>query len=253
MLVKAVKSALAQTYPVKEVLVCDDGSTDDSKEKVLSIGDARVKWIDCGKNGRPAIPRNCGIKESSGNYIAFLDNDDEWLEDKLQKQVELLALSGLDIVCCNANKISDGKNTGPYSQLKNPQVFNFYNLVASNFVICSSVLAKKDILVRFGMFPEAVSLKALEDYFLWLKVSTAHPIYYTPELLVNYNDESSTSIRKDSLSTQQQLSLIFSEFRKWQRSTGELCPSYLTNVMKEVFVLRFMTPRERFFAVLFDR
>jgi len=77
MLVKAIQSALEQTYSVLEILVCDDGSTDDSREKVKALNNEKVQWIDSGKNGRPAIPRNIGLSKSKGDWIAILDNDDE--------------------------------------------------------------------------------------------------------------------------------------------------------------------------------
>lgn len=252
-LVRAVKSVLSQTLPAFEVLICDDGSTDDSRERIIALGDDRVRWISCGRNGRPAIPRNIGIKESTGNFVSFLDNDDEWVNTKLERQVELLEMTGLNVVCSNASKITEGENKGPYSALRFSQVLNFYNLVASNSVICSSVLVKKEIVEKYGAFPEEPELKALEDYFLWLKISTGNDIYYTPELLVNYSDESATSIRKDSMSTQQQLDVIFRTFKKWAHLNADLCPPYLTAVMKELFVLRFMTPRQKFFSELFDR
>ncbi|MBK8586703.1 MAG: glycosyltransferase family 2 protein [Bacteroidetes bacterium] len=66
MLVKAIQSALEQTYSVLEILVCDDGSTDDSREKVQALNNEKVKWIDSGKNGRPAIPRNIGLSRVKG-------------------------------------------------------------------------------------------------------------------------------------------------------------------------------------------
>lgn len=84
---KAVTSALNQSYSVHEILICDDGSTDNSKELISNLNNPKIKWIDSGKNGRPAIPRNIGIKNAEGNWIAFLDNDDEWLPYKLEKQV----------------------------------------------------------------------------------------------------------------------------------------------------------------------
>ncbi|MCE3259891.1 MAG: glycosyltransferase [Bacteroidetes bacterium] len=248
----AVQSCLNQTFPVHEVLVCDDGSTDDSKNVVESFKDARVKWIDCGKNGRPAIPRNIGIKKSSGNWIAFLDNDDEWLSEKIETQVHLAQQNHVDFVCSNANRISENKNLGPLSSLKNDQMINFFNLVTSNSVICSSVLVKKELLEKFSLFPEEAELRALEDYGCWLRIATRNTIYYSNKCLLNYTDESSASIRQGSLTTEQQLKLLFTSFKKWAKANQGLCDEYMLLLMEHVFVLKFMSKTQRYFYKLFN-
>ncbi|MFY9338906.1 MAG: glycosyltransferase family A protein [Methanosarcina flavescens] len=81
---KAISSALNQTLSPYEVLVCGvDGSPD--QKVVNSINDPRVRWIEGGKDGLASIPRNIGIKASKGEWLAFLDSDDEWLPEKLEK------------------------------------------------------------------------------------------------------------------------------------------------------------------------
>ncbi|WP_275095371.1 glycosyltransferase family 2 protein [Oryzomonas japonica] len=82
---KAVCSVLAQTSHLLEILVCDDGSTDDSEQVVRGIGDSRIRWNAEMRGGRPTLPRNRGIRESRGERIAFLDNYDEWFHKKLAK------------------------------------------------------------------------------------------------------------------------------------------------------------------------
>ncbi len=106
LLKKAITSILNQSYSVLEILVCDDGSTDNSKEIVEQFNLQMIKWVDCGKNGRPAIPRNIGIKKAKGNYVAFLDNDDEWLPTKIEEQVKLIIEKKALIICTNAYKVS---------------------------------------------------------------------------------------------------------------------------------------------------
>src|SRR5262249_7122187 len=83
----AVESALAQTHAPLEVLVCDDGSSDDSAQRVGALPDPRVRWLPGPRGGRPAIPRNRGIAAARGEWLAFLDSDDEWLPDKLERQL----------------------------------------------------------------------------------------------------------------------------------------------------------------------
>lgn len=251
LLLKAVQSCLNQTFPVHEVLVCDDGSADDSKKMIESINDARVKWVDCGKNGRPAIPRNMGIKKATGNWIAFLDNDDEWLREKLEIQVKIIEKYDVNFVCSNAYRMVDGKNIGALGALKNDQLLNFYNLVTSNNVICSSTLIKKEVLEQFSYFPEEPELRALEDYAFWLKIATRNNVYYSSQCLLNYNDESQTSIRKDSLTTQQQMKLIFTSFKQWAEKNNSLCEDYMVAIIEQVFVIRYLTKTQQFFYKLF--
>src|SRR5512135_2903291 len=106
---RAVRSALDQTVVPQEVLVCDDGSTDDSRRIVEAIGDPRVRWVEGPRGGRPAIPRNRGIRESSGEWLAFLDSDDEWMRDKLARQLAAAAGSGCRAVCTNAERFIPGR------------------------------------------------------------------------------------------------------------------------------------------------
>lgn len=84
---KAISSALNQTFPPFEIVVCGvDGSPD--QEIFNLINDPRMRWIEGGRDGLASIPRNRGIKASRGEWLAFLDSDDEWLPDKLEKQLE---------------------------------------------------------------------------------------------------------------------------------------------------------------------
>src|SRR5262245_1813867 len=84
---RAISSALRQTHPPHEILVCDDGSTDNTEEVVRAMGDSRVRWIAGPHAGCPAVPRNRGIAASKGDWIAFLDSDDAWLPEKLEAQI----------------------------------------------------------------------------------------------------------------------------------------------------------------------
>jgi teichuronic acid biosynthesis glycosyltransferase TuaG len=240
MLLRAVKSCLNQTFPVHEILVCDDGSTDDSRRKIGELNDPRVKWLDCGRNGRPAVPRNIGIKKSSGNWVAFLDNDDEWLPEKLETQVMLAEEFDIHFICTNAYRIEADENKGAFFTAKPSQVLNFYGLVVSNSIICSSVLIRKEILLKYSFFPEEPNLKALEDYAFWLKISTHYNIYFTSECLLNYNDNESTSIRKGSLTTQQQMALVCHSFKQWVKKNPGMVEDYMVSVAEHLLVLRYL-------------
>ena len=101
----AIESALSQTFKDLEVVVADDKSTDHTREVVESFKDRRIKYIlNEGKKG-PSATRNTAILASEGEYIAFLDDDDEWLPDKLQRQVEVLDKSQPNICGVYSNRL----------------------------------------------------------------------------------------------------------------------------------------------------
>lgn len=215
LLINAIESALTQTYPVLEILVCDDGSTDNSKELVKNLNNPKVKWIDCGKNGRPAIPRNIGIKQSKGNWIAFLDNDDEWLNTKIYEQVKLIQNTNYLAVSSNAyniNNSNDNKNL--LLKYTNPEI-TFTDLIKENNIICSSVLINKKLLIDNRFFPEAIKFKAIEDYVLWLCLSSKINFAYINKPLLNYLNDSQNSIRKNNSDPYTVFEIAFTELENW--------------------------------------
>lgn len=216
LLVKAIQSALQQTSAVLEVIVCDDGSTDNSKDLVTQLNHPKVKWIDCGKNGRPAIPRNIGIKESKGNWLAFLDNDDEWLPNKLEEQVNCIKAHQLKAVCTNAFdiKLNDPNSSKLLLSYPNSEI-TFSDLIKENNVICSSMLVAKEVLTDFSFFPEEPEYKAIEDYVLWLRLSTQFKIGYINRALVKYLNENQTSIRTAQSDPYVIFELAFNNLDRW--------------------------------------
>jgi len=108
----------------------------------LGLNNPKIKWLNCGKNGRPAVPRNIGIKKAKSEWIAFLDSDDEWLPHKIQKQVEVIRRGSFDFICTNAFRINSNLNKGKYINLYK-EVIGFRLLLMTNYIICSSVLIKK--------------------------------------------------------------------------------------------------------------
>lgn len=220
LLVAAVRSALTQTVPPLEVLVCDDGSTDDSEAAVAAIGDARVRWLAGERGGRPAIPRNRGIRESRGEWIAFLDNDDEWFPEKLERQLDAVGRCGCLAACSNAVRFVPGHGAGGnYLRWSQPLV-TFEDLLQVNQVVCSSALVHRSLFATVEGFPEAPELKALEDYALWLRVAAMTKFAYLSEPLLSYRDEAATSVRKEGLSVWRQRDLVFANLQDWLARTG---------------------------------
>lgn len=251
-LARAVNSALKQTYSIREVLICDDGSEDDSKQIITSFNDSRIKWIDCGKNGMPSIPRNIGIRAATGAWIAFLDSDDEWLSHKIEKQVNLLIQTQGLAVSSNAFRIVNGENKGIYLSNKK-KVITFSDLLAVNGNICSSVLINKNLLLKISLFPEEQCLKAIEDYSLWLRIATQTPFAYINEPLLNYYDSPKTSIRSSFTKEGELRKTVFNFFVEWMKQQNvRLAPQdaiRLADTYKKVFANRGMSIRKLFVSL----
>lgn len=218
---RAVRSALAQTHPPLEVLVCDDGSTDDTEEVVRSLGDSRVIWLPGERAGRPAIPRNRGIRSSRGEWLAFLDDDDAWLPEKLELQLREAEDRGCRAVCSDAWRVTPGSQPGAEPLLGGHcRAIRFDDMLTVNHVICSSMMVRRDVAAAAAGFPEAEELRALEDYALWLKVADLTEIAYLARPLLNYTDAPDASIRKESVSVFEQRQLVMDTFLAWKGRSG---------------------------------
>ena len=170
---KAVDSVLAQTYPPHEVLIVDDGSKDDTFA-VASAMPAPVRAIRK-PNGGPASARNLGARESTGDWIGFLDADDSWLPEKLTKQMRL-AESGAVLVHCLYSP-----------SVKAPDSVTFEDLWVKNCIATSTVVIRRDVFTEAGGFDEDRVLVGVEDYNLWLKVAARkRKILTLQENLISY-------------------------------------------------------------------
>ncbi len=198
----AIQSTLDQTHPVLEVLVCDDGSTDHSRQVVDAFTDVRVKWVPGAPSGGPATPRNRGIALSRGTWLAFLDSDDSWHPEKLSQQLAYARQEKLKAVCTNADRHIPGEPAEVFhkpERIKKAGIgarLPFETLVNVNFVICSTTLVHRDLVALVGGFPEVADLRAVEDYALWLRVAAYVPFGYLDASLASYSDAPLQSIRR---------------------------------------------------------
>ncbi|HXB38989.1 MAG TPA: glycosyltransferase [Bacteroidia bacterium] len=213
-LLRAIHSVLKQTYPVHEIIICDDGSDDDSQKIITELNNSKIKWLDCGRNGMPSIPRNKGIKVAEGEWIAFLDSDDEWVSNKIELQLKALKENGTEASSCNAFRVTAEKKEGAYlSYNKNTITFN--DLISVNYIVCSSVLVSKKTLEQISLFPEGKEYKAIEDYVLWLRIATRIPFTYLSEPLVNYYDDPESTIRTNYTDVWDLRKIVFTGLLDW--------------------------------------
>jgi glycosyltransferase involved in cell wall biosynthesis len=184
---ETLKSILKQTFQDFEIIVIDDGSTDSGCEIVKSIEDPRIRLIHQ-DNGGPSKARNRGIKEARGKYIAFLDADDSWLPEKLERQHQLLLNSPGIVWSCSSYKIIGGikEKTVRFSQAGVlPDAIDA--LVEGLSIWTSTVVIKKDVFKNDRLlFNENFSRS--EDREVWYKLACLYPeIGYINEELAIYN------------------------------------------------------------------
>ena len=185
---ETIESVIGQTYKNWEMIVVDDGSTDKTESIVqfYMSKDTRIKYLPLGYNsGKPAVPRNHGIKHSQGDYIAFLDSDDLWLPEKLEKQIKLFQISNETAMVYTRYKTIEGDTISSRIFPKNGRCKSgniFKSLYLRSFVACSSVMVKKSVLDQVGFFNTNPDLIAIEDTDLWLRIALKHVIKCTNNL-----------------------------------------------------------------------
>jgi glycosyltransferase involved in cell wall biosynthesis len=164
---RAVRSVLAQEPAPLEVLVCDDGSADETPERFGD--DPRVRYVRIEPNrGTPAPARNAGVEAAQGDWVAFLDDDDEWLPGKLAAQ--LAHVDEAEVIATNATT-SDGTPYFPGAPATSRP--SRRQILAANPVIQSSAMVRREKLRAAGGFPTEPWLRALEDYGAWLALADA--------------------------------------------------------------------------------
>ena len=171
---EAVDSVLAQDYKDFELIIVDDGSTDNTSDVLASYGeDVRVLFQE---NKGVSAARNRGVAEASGQLVAFLDSDDLWLPKKLSMQVEFFNKTPDALICQTEEVwIRNGIRVNPKKRHKKPSGMIFEPSLALCLVSPSAVMIRRDVLDREGGFDE--TLPACEDYDLWLRLSSRYPVY----------------------------------------------------------------------------
>ena len=167
----AVDSVLAQTYTARELIVVNDGSTDDTRA-VLERYRGLITVIDQENRGMCAA-RNVAIRRARGTYVAFLDADDRWLPSKLARQVQLLETRPEIGFCSTAARVEDeqGKLLNLW-QCRQGRTEMLETLFAENAAIaggCSAVVVRRHLVERVGLFDE--SLRGFEDPDLWIRLA----------------------------------------------------------------------------------
>ncbi|MBU3585127.1 glycosyltransferase [Polynucleobacter sp. AM-26B4] len=192
MLAQTINSILEQTFSDFELIVVDNMSEDGTCEYINGIKDGRIRFFRNHNHGVIAKNRNYGIRKAGGIYIAFCDDDDLWVKNKLDVQVAMMK-NNQDYVMCysQAESFLDHKTIKKTMIRRTVKKSHFISLLQGNFIPNSSVLIKRDIFQQLGYLNESSELR--EDYEMWLRVTRNFLIVGTKQVLIKYRIHGSNS------------------------------------------------------------
>ena len=188
---KAIESALAQTFPIFEIIVVDDGSTDKTKEIVKEFGE-KIHYIKQENRGVCAA-RNNGVKNSSGDFIAFLDADDIWLPEKIEKQIAKFEVdTEIGLVHCGMREFNSETGEIIKLHLEGGEGWVADDLLLNEKSVVvgpgGSIVVKRKVYEDVGEFDE--NLKNGEDWEFCYRVARKYKIGFVAEILLDYRSHS---------------------------------------------------------------
>ena len=178
---ETINSVKNQTYNNWELIIVDDGSTDNTDEVVRAIKDDRIKYIKNKVNKGAAISRNIALREAKGKWIAFLDSDDLWKEDKLEKQIKFMEDNNYYFSYTNYIEIDENSNFNG-RKITGPQKITRIGMFNYCWPGCLTVMYDSK---RIGLI-QIEDIKKNNDYAMWLKACKKADCYLLNEELAMY-------------------------------------------------------------------
>lgn len=186
---RALDSVLRQDGNIKNIYIIDDGSNLQVRlfleENISKMN--RVRLILVEHTGNPAIIRNIGIKQCDSKWVAFLDSDDEWIDGKLETQLDFASQKNLDFVATDALINEEGQETRNYLGAMKKSHITTKDLINGNLVINSSAIVKLEKLKQIEGYASENHVRGIEDYATWLRLSTNCKIGIMSQPLVGYS------------------------------------------------------------------
>lgn len=186
---EALDSVLCQTFGDFEVIVVDDGSTDDTAGVVRNVTDPRIKYY-YKANGERAAARNYGVAHARGMYVNFLDSDDVFYPNHLQAAFEFLSVKSIEV--CHFGYDIKGLDGKVLRVVKSIDSIN-RRIVSGNVLSCNGVFARKEVLQKHG-FNEDRDLSSLEDWELWIRLCSHFTFYHVPLITSTVRDHHQRSV-----------------------------------------------------------
>lgn len=193
---KTIQSVLNQTYANWELIIVDDCSTDNTDEILETIKDPRIRYFKNEKNSGAAVSRNKALREASGQWIAYLDSDDLWMPEKLEKQIRFMVDNGYAFSYTNYEEIDvDGNKTGV--RVTGPKKITKTGMFNYCWPGCLTVMYDAD---KIGLV-QIEDIKKNNDYAMWLKVCRKADCYLLDEILGQYRRGRAGSVSTHSIKT----------------------------------------------------
>lgn len=221
----SIESILNQTIKNFKIYIIDDSSTDTTSKIVNSFNDERIIYTYNNNNQGVSKSRNIGIKKCKGKYIAFLDSDDLWFPNKLERQLELLE-KGWDIVCSNYITFTENNNLNERSA---PEIISYEKMLSSNFIGNLTGIYNSSTLGKIYQ-----KEKGHEDYIMWLElIKIANKAYCIQEPLAKYR-VSDTSLSGNKIKAMQwQWSIYRNELKLSFIKSSYYFINYIYNALKK--------------------
>lgn len=204
---RSIVSVLEQTIKDIEVIIVDDGSSDNTQEVVESIQDDRIRYVKLLKNSGACAARNHGIEISRGEYIAFQDSDDEWLPEKLEKQICVIKELNADVCFCLKRRISlDGSKKDVVFKKYSEGIVPYHKLLSGS-ISTQTIVAKSEVFKNIRFDP---NVKRGQDYEWAIRAGKKYIFALIQEALVNqYIQSDSITTNKNHFNIEADMSTYF--------------------------------------------
>ena len=221
---ETIDSVLRQTYANWELIVVDDCSTDNTDEVIGAyLADERIRYIKNEKNSGAAVSRNRALREARGKWIAFLDSDDLWLPEKLEKQLAFMTKNGYDFSYTNYEEINEsGEKTGV--QVTGPRRITRMGMFNYCWPGCLTVMYNAEAV---GLI-QIEDIKKNNDYAMWLKICKMADCYLLDETLAAYRR------RNGSISDHRYTELIKWHYRLFRLAEKENAALSMVNTARNM-------------------
>jgi len=232
----SIKSVLNQTYKNFEIIVVDDGSTDNTKEEINKIKNHKIRYLKLKKNSGGSNARNIGIKHSHGQYISFQDSDDIFYPDKLEKQIQNIINQNSDLDFCKINIILNRTFNyfiPNFSQEKSIFEGNIFDELLSrgNFISTQSILVRKNFIEKYLFDP---NMPRLQDYDMILRMIPKVKISYTKDVLVDLRIQND-SLTRSPIKLKEAIYKLLNKRYNFNSHQNESFRNYLHLLLKRQF------------------
>ncbi len=225
-----IESVLAQTYSIIEVIIIDDGSTDDTEQLVKAFVDSRITYYRQ-ENAERASARNTGVRLAKSEYVTFLDSDDLLYPDHIAEACHLIEKLGKPDFFHLAYEVKDSEgkvlSQNQYQGDLNKQ------LIKGNFLSCMGVFVKREVMMA-NPFNEDRLLSGSEDWELWMRLASRYPLYYSNTItsaIIQHEGRSVVNTDEEKLTNRIILAVSYLEKDTiWQQHYGTQKPTMMAHL-----------------------